>query len=67
MTMGDPRADRAMAAILPFVTRWGFAVNPEDVEEIVGAMLPHSDSVQAATSTAITGLQSSTSMCFDVR
>lgn len=44
MTTGDPRADRAMAAMLPFVIRWGFSVNPEDVEEIVYAVLLHADS-----------------------
>jgi hypothetical protein len=44
MTTGDPRADRAMAAMLPFVIRWGFPVNPEDVEEIVYAVLLHADS-----------------------
>jgi hypothetical protein len=33
-----------MAAMLPFVIRWGFPVNPEDVEEIVYAVLLHADS-----------------------
>jgi len=44
VTTGDPRPDRAMAAMLPFVIRWGFPVNPEDVEEIVYALLLHADS-----------------------
>jgi hypothetical protein len=44
VTTSDPRADRAMAAMLPFVSRWGFPVNPEDVEEIVYAVLLYADS-----------------------
>ena len=44
VSTGDARADRAMAAMLPFVLRWGFPVNPEDVEEIVYAVLLHADS-----------------------
>jgi hypothetical protein len=44
VTTGDPGADRAMAAIPPFVIRWGIPSQPEDVEEIVSAVLRHADS-----------------------
>jgi hypothetical protein len=40
----DERAKRAMATLLPFVAKCKLSLNPEDLEEIVHAVLVHADS-----------------------
>jgi hypothetical protein len=40
----EPQFERGMAAILPFVAEWSLPLNPEDLEEIVYAVLLHAHS-----------------------
>ena len=35
---------RAVAALIPFVRRWNLPLNPEDIDEMVYAMLVHTRS-----------------------
>jgi hypothetical protein len=45
--MSEPTSDelgRGMAALMPFVRRWHLPLNPEDMEELVYAVLLHARS-----------------------
>ena len=45
--MSDPtpeQMERAVTALLPFVTEWGLSLNPEDLHEIAYAVVAHFDS-----------------------